>query len=162
MREWSRAPILVVTADGAEDRKIEALDEGADDYVTKPFSMPELLARLRVAVRHSRALGPAVSAGLYQAGDLRIDLSEHSVTQAGRPVDLTPKEFAFLALLARQPGKVLTHRAILRHVWGPDAEDRTEYLRTYANQLRKKLRDGPGAPKLVTEPAVGYRLIEPE
>jgi two-component system KDP operon response regulator KdpE len=162
MREWSQAPIVVVTADGAEDRKIQALDEGADDYVTKPFSMPELLARLRVAVRHSRALGPAVANGLYEVGDLRIDVSEHSVTQGDQPLDLTPKEFAFLALLARQPGKILTHRAILRHVWGPEAEERTEYLRTYANQLRKKLQDGPGAPRLVTEPAVGYRLIEPE
>jgi two-component system KDP operon response regulator KdpE len=162
MREWSRAPILVVTADGAEDRKIRALDEGADDYVTKPFSMPELLARLRVAIRHSRALGPAPSEGLYEVGDLRIDTSDHSVVQAGRPIDLTPKEFAFLALLARHAGKIMTHRAILRHVWGPEAEDHTEYLRTYANQIRKKLDDGPKSTRLVTEPAVGYRLIRPE
>jgi two-component system KDP operon response regulator KdpE len=162
MREWSRAPILVVTADGAEDRKIRALDEGADDYVTKPFSMPELLARLRVAIRHSRALGPAPSEGLYEVGDLRIDTSDHSVVQAGRSIDLTPKEFAFLALLARHAGKIMTHRAILRHVWGPEAEDHTEYLRTYTNQIRKKLDDGPKSTRLVTEPAVGYRLIEPE
>jgi two-component system KDP operon response regulator KdpE len=162
MREWSRAPILVVTADGAEDRKIRALDEGADDYVTKPFSMPELLARLRVAIRHSRALGPAPSDGLYEVGDLRIDTSDHSVIQAGRSIDLTPKEFAFLALLARYAGKIMTHRAILRHVWGPEAEDHIEYLRTYANQIRKKLDDGPRSTRLVTEPAVGYRLIEPE
>jgi two-component system KDP operon response regulator KdpE len=162
MREWSRAPILVVTADGAEDRKIRALDEGADDYVTKPFSMPELLARLRVAIRHSRALGPAPSEGLYEVGDLRIDTSDHSVIQAGRSIDLTPKEFAFLALLARHAGKIMTHRAILRHVWGPEAEDHTEYLRTYANQIRKKLDDGPKSTRLVTEPAVGYRLIQPE
>jgi two-component system KDP operon response regulator KdpE len=160
IREWSSAPIIVVTADGAEDRKILALDQGADDYVTKPFSMPELLARLRVAVRHSRVLATDVHDGLFEVGDLRVDAAEHTVTQGGERIDLTPKEFAFLALLARNNGKILTHRAILRHVWGPDAEGRTEYLRTYANQLRKKLHDGPRSPTLLTEPGVGYRLVD--
>src|SRR3984893_1832648 len=125
MRQWTRAPIIVVTADGSEDRKILALDEGADDYVTKPFSMPELLARLRVAVRHRRAIGPLVDDDLLQVGDLEIDTADHQVTISGRRVELTPKEFDFLALLARHQGKVLTHRTILKHVWGPEASNRT-------------------------------------
>jgi two-component system KDP operon response regulator KdpE len=159
MRQWSRAPIIVVTADGAEDRKILALDEGADDYITKPFSMPELLARLRVALRHRRALGPLVDDALLEVGDVTIDVADRTATVGGEHMELTPKEFEFLALLARYQGKVLTHRTILRQVWGPDALGRTEYLRTYANQLRKKLRDDPASPRLVTEPGVGYRLV---
>jgi two-component system KDP operon response regulator KdpE len=162
MRQWSKAPIIVVTANGAEDRKISALDEGADDYVTKPFSMPELLARLRVAVRHRRELAPFMDDGLLEVGDLVVDPADHRVTVAGRPVELTPKEFEFLALLARHQGKVLTHRHILQSVWGPEATGRTEYLRTYANQLRRKLQDDPASPRLVTEPGVGYRLIARE
>ena len=159
MRQWSRAPIIVVTADGAEDRKILALDEGADDYITKPFSMPELLARLRVALRHRRALGPLVDDGLLEVGDVSIDVADRTARVGGQLLELTPKEFEFLVLLARYQGKVLTHRTILRHVWGPDALGRTEYLRTYANQLRKKLRDDPANPRLITEPGVGYRLV---
>jgi two-component system KDP operon response regulator KdpE len=117
MRKWTRAPIIVVTADGSEKRKILALDEGADDYVTKPFSMPELLARLRVALRHRQAL-PVVEEDLLEVGDLVVDLADHQVSVGGRRIEVTPKEFDFLALLARHPGKVLTHRAILRSVWG--------------------------------------------
>ena len=162
MRKWSRAPIIVVTADGSEKRKIVALDEGADDYVTKPFSMPELLARLRVALRHRKALGPVVEDDLLEVGDLAVDLADHQVRVAGHRLELTPKEFDFLALLARHPGKVLTHRAILTNVWGPEAVGRTEYLRTYANQLRRKLEAEPAAPALVTEPGVGYRLVAGE
>jgi two-component system KDP operon response regulator KdpE len=162
MRQWSRAPIIVVTADGAEDRKILALDEGADDYITKPFSMPELLARLRVALRHRQAFGPFVDDAVLEVGDVTIDAADRLVTVAGRAVELTPKEYEFLALLARHQGKVLTHRAILQHVWGPDAIGRTEYLRTYANQLRKKLQEDPASPRLVTEPGVGYRLVARE
>ncbi len=162
VRQWSKAPIIVVTADGAEDRKILALDEGADDYITKPFSMPELLARLRVAMRHRHASGPFVDDEVLEVGDLRVDTADHQVTVDGVAIDLTPKEFEFLALLARYQGKVLTHRNILQHVWGPEAVGRTEYLRTYANQLRKKLQEDPGAPRLVTEPGVGYRLIARE
>ncbi|HEX3542307.1 MAG TPA: response regulator transcription factor [Acidimicrobiales bacterium] len=162
MRQWSRAPIIVVTANGAEDRKVLALDEGADDYITKPFSMPELLARLRVAVRHRRALEPFVDDAPMEVGDLIVDPADHRVTVDGRAVELTPKEFDFLALLARHKGKVLTHRHILEKVWGPEAASRTEYLRTYANQLRRKLQDDPASPRLVTEPGVGYRLIARE
>ena len=162
VRQWSKAPIIVVTADGAEDRKIMALDEGADDYITKPFSTPELLARLRVAMRHRHASGPFVDDEVLEVGDLLVDTAQHQVTLDGAAIDLTPKEFDFLALLARYQGKVLTHRNILQHVWGPDAIGRTEYLRTYANQLRKKLQEDPGRPRLVTEPGVGYRLIARE
>jgi len=162
VRQWTRAPIIVVTADGSEARKILALDEGADDYVTKPFSMPELLARLRVAVRHRRAIGPIIDNDLLEVGDLVVDTADHQVTVSGQRVELTPKEFDFLALLARHQGKVLTHRNILQRVWGPDAIGRTEYLRTYANQLRKKLQDDPASPRLVTEPGVGYRLVARE
>ncbi|HSS10413.1 MAG TPA: response regulator transcription factor [Acidimicrobiales bacterium] len=159
MRQWTRAPIIVVGADGAEDREILALDEGADDYVTKPFSIPELLARLRVAVRHTREIGPHVDDGLLEVGDLVVDTADHRVTIGGRPVELTPKEFEFLALLARHQGNVLTHRNILQHVWGPQATRHTAYLRTYANQLRKKIQDDPKNPRLITEPGVGYRLV---
>jgi two-component system KDP operon response regulator KdpE len=162
MRTWSNAPIIVVTANGDVDRKITALDEGADDYITKPFSMPELLARLRVAVRHRRALGPLVDDGPLEVGDIVVDPADHRVTVDGRPVELTPKEFEFLALLARLPGKVVTQRRILSLVWGPDAVGHTEYLRTYANQLRRKLNDDPALPRLVTEPGVGYRLVARE
>jgi len=162
IRGWCRAPIIVVTADGAEERKIEALDEGADDYLTKPFSMPELLARLRVAIRHRRALGPQLDDGVFEVGDLLVDTGQRRVIVAGDVVQLTPKEFEFLALLARCQGKVVTQRAILQHVWGPDAEGHSEYLRTFASQLRNKLNEDPESPRLITEAGVGYRLVERE
>jgi two-component system KDP operon response regulator KdpE len=137
-----------------------ALDEGADDYITKPFSMPELLARIRVALRHSHSRGGEMDESVLQVGDLQVDLPHHQVTVAGRPVDLTPKEFQFLALLARHPGRVLLHRVILQEVWGPEATD-TQYLRVYAGQLRRKLDENPRHPRLITEPGVGYRLVDP-
>lgn len=159
IRSWSQVPIIVLTAEGSDRRKVLALDEGADDYVTKPFSMPELLARVRVALRHRfRPAGP--DDAVLDVGDLRVDLAYHRVTVAGRDVDLTPKEFAFLALLARHPGKVLTHRAILHEVWGPEYGTETQYLRVYASQLRKKLHDDEARARLVTEPGVGYRLVD--
>jgi two-component system KDP operon response regulator KdpE len=162
VRQWSDVPIVVLSAEGSEQRKVLALDEGADDYVTKPFSMAELLARVRVALRHRRrSADPPVDSAVLEVGDLRLDLARHQVTAAGRPVDLTPKEFAFLALLARWPGRVLTHRAILQEVWGPEYGTETQYLRVYASQLRKKLVDDPERPRLVTEPGVGYRLLDP-
>ena len=161
VREWCDIPIIVLSADGSDHRKVLALDEGADDYVTKPFSMPELLARIRVAVRHRPREGaPAPLAPVLQVGDLTIDLHRHKVTAGGREVELTPKEFAFLALLARHPGRVLTHRTILQEVWGPEYGTESQYLRVYASQLRKKLRDDPARPRLVTAPGVGYRLVE--
>ena len=158
IRSWSQVPIVVLSAEASDYRKVLALDEGADDYVTKPFSMPELLARVRVALRHgTRAAGPEEGTEL-EVGDLVIDLARHRVTVAGREVELTPKEFDFLALLARWPGRVLTHRAILQAVWGPEYGQETHYLRVYASQIRKKLGEDASRPRLVTEPGVGYRL----
>jgi two-component system KDP operon response regulator KdpE len=163
VRQWSDVPIVVLSAEGSEHRKVLALDEGADDYVTKPFSMAELLARVRVALRHRGrgAHGAPVDQAVLEVGDIRLDVARHEVSVGGRPVDLTPKEFAFLALLARWPGRVLTHRVILQEVWGPEYGTETQYLRVYASQLRKKLDDDPDRPRLVTEPGVGYRLIDP-
>jgi two-component system KDP operon response regulator KdpE len=161
LREWSTVPILVLSAEGSEYRKVRALDEGADDYVTKPFSMPELLARIRVALRHRRSGARGDDApSILHVGDVTIDLARHTVDVAGRRVELTPKEFAFLALLARHPGRVLTHRVILQDVWGPEYGTESQYLRVYASQLRKKLGDDPERPRLVTAPGVGYRLVD--
>ena len=161
IRSWSAVPIIVLTAEGSDERKLRAFDEGADDYVTKPFSMPELVARVGVALRHRPAIDHRADETVLEVGDLRVDLFRHAVTVAGRAVDLTPKEFDFLALLARWPGRVLTHRAILQEVWGTEYGTETQYLRVYASQLRKKLEDDPARPRLVTEPGVGYRLVEP-
>jgi two-component system KDP operon response regulator KdpE len=163
LRTWFANPIIVLSADGAEDRKVAALDQGADDYVTKPFSMPELLARLRVALRHRRLVATAADPAVVAVGDVVIDTGARTVEVDGRPVDLTRKEFDLLVLLARQPGRVFTHGTILDHVW----DDRTgasgtTSLRVHVTQLRRKLGDGPGRPQLVTEPGVGYRLLAPE
>ena len=158
IRAWSQVPIVVLTAEASDYRKVLALDEGADDYVTKPFSMPELLARVRVALRHRSAPAGTDEATELQVGDLVVDLARHRVSVGDREVDLTPKEFDFLALLARWPGRVLTHRTILQEVWGPEYGHETHYLRVYASQIRKKLGDPPARQRLVTEPGVGYRL----
>jgi two-component system KDP operon response regulator KdpE len=160
IRTWSDVPIIVLTVDDSEYRKVETLDIGADDYVTKPFSTPELLARLRVALRRRRTVDGEPSDPVLNVGDIVVDVPHHRVTVAGQEVELTPKEFGFLALLARHPGRVLTHRTILQEVWGPEYGSETQYLRVYASQLRKKLGEDPGAPRLVTEPGVGYRLVE--
>ena len=159
LRRWTDTPVIVLTAEGAESRKVEALDEGADDYVTKPFSTPELLARVRVALRHrhDRLQTPSP---VLRVGEIEIDFPRHRVTVRGAEVDLTPKEFAFLAALARHPGRVLTHGMLLREVWGPDYGAETQYLRVYASHLRKKLKDDPARPYLITEPGVGYRLVD--
>jgi two-component system KDP operon response regulator KdpE len=161
IRSWSDVPILVLTADDATHRKVEALDDGADDYVTKPFSTPELLARLRVALRRRRGGPTAASDPRLVLGGLVVDVAHHRVEVEGRRIELTPKEFGFLALLARHPGRVLTHRTILQDVWGPEYGSETQYLRVYASQLRKKLADDPARPRLITEPGVGYRLVDP-
>ncbi len=159
VRSWSDVPIIVLSAEGSEHRKVVALDEGADDYVTKPFSMPELLARVRVALRH-RADPRGADDPILVCGDVEIDLARHVVTYQGTVVELTPKEFVMLAALARHPGRVLTHRTILHEVWGPGYDTETQYLRVYASQIRKKL--GPaGGSMLVAEPGVGYRMVDP-
>jgi two-component system KDP operon response regulator KdpE len=162
LRRWFLEPIVVLSADGDEDRKVTALDEGADDYVTKPFSMPELLARLRVAVRHRDAARSQVRADGVVAGDLRIDVDGHVAELAGEVLTLTRKEFRLLALLAHNRGRVMTHGALLNAVWGSPDLRRTDTLRVHMTQLRRKLGTGPGRPELVSEPGVGYRLVTPE
>ena len=163
LREWTRAPVIVLSARGREEDKVNALDAGADDYLTKPFGVNELLARLRVALRHAGA--GAAPAPVFEAGPLRVDLARREVTVDGREVRLTPIEFKLLALLARHAGKVLTHRHILREVWGPSATE-VHYVRVHMAELRKKIEAEPARPRLlVTEPGVGYRLrdrIEPD
>ena len=161
VREWSDVPIVVLSAEGSDERKVLALDQGADDYVTKPFSTAELLARIRVALRHRQHEAAPDDDAVLHVGDLQVDLARHTVEVGARKVDLTPKEFAFLALLARWPGRVLTHRTILQEVWGPEYGSESQYLRVYASQLRKKLDDDPAEPRLITEPGVGYRLVDP-
>ena len=158
VRTWSNVPIIVLSADGLDERKVQALDEGANDYVTKPYSTPELLARLRAALRSANSGASNIEDGVLVVGDLRIDLARRTVKVGERSVDLTPKEFAFLALLARYPGRVLTHSTILQEVWGPNYGTETQYLRVYAGQIRKKLDDDMRNPRLVTDLGVGYRL----
>jgi two-component system KDP operon response regulator KdpE len=164
LRAWSSVPIIVLSADGADERKVAALDEGANDYVTKPFSTPELLARVRVALRTHASrpgAGPAEEP-ILRVGDLVVDVARHEVRVGGELVDLTPKEFGFLAMLARWPGRVLTHRTILQEVWGRGYGTETQYLRVYASQIRKKLKEDAAHPRLLTEPGVGYRLVDPD
>lgn len=158
IRRVSQVPILVLSVRGEERSKVEALDSGADDYITKPFSTSELLARIRAALRRSRpkAGEPALK---IDDGDFCIDLDGHRVTLAGREVHLTPKEFDVLAYMAQNPRKVLTHRAILNAVWGSNSVEQTDYLRVFVGQLRKKLEPDVGSPKyILTEPWVGYRF----
>jgi two-component system KDP operon response regulator KdpE len=157
LREWSAVPIIVLSARGQERDKIEALDAGADDYLTKPFGIGELLARIRVALRHSA--GGAAGEPVVSVGDLRVDLAAHTVERAGNEVRLTPIEFRLLAVLAKNAGKVVTQRQLLKEVWGPSAVGQAHYLRVYMAQLRHKLEAEPARPRLfVTEPGVGYRL----
>lgn len=155
MRPWSDVPVIVLSARGQEPDKVNALDQGADDYLTKPFGMAELLARLRVVLRRQR--GAPVAA--VQSGDVQIDLERRQVTRAGEEVHLTPTEMSLLLALARDAGKVLTHRQILQRVWGEYAAENSAQLRVYINYLRRKLEEDPAHPALiVTEPGVGYRL----
>lgn len=156
IREWSAVPIIILSARGDEMNKVEALDAGANDYLTKPFGLPELFARIRVALRNSPG---EASQAVIEFNNIRVDLEAHVVTKAGVEVRLTPTEFRLLALLARHLGKVLTHGQILREVWGPEYADELHYLRVYAQQLRGKIEDDPTLPTLlITETGVGYRL----
>ena len=161
IREWSTVPIVVISARGQEADKVAALDAGADDYLTKPFGTEELLARIRVALRHAALRGSGEANQVLEAEGLRIDLGSRLVTRDGEEVHLTPNEFRLLAILARNAGKVLTHATLLREVWGPGAQSQGQghYLRVYMNQLRHKLERDPSRPTLlVTETGVGYRL----
>jgi two-component system KDP operon response regulator KdpE len=160
LREWSKVPVIILSVRNAETEKIAALDAGADDYLTKPFSVGELLARIRVARRHAL---PAQEETLFSVGPLSVDLTRRHVTHNGEPVKLTPTEYALLRLLVENAGKVLTHRQLLREVWGPEYVDETHYLRVYMAQLRQKLETDPARPRiLLTEPGVGYRLATPD
>ena len=158
LREWSSAPILVLSAVDEEAEKIAALDAGADDYVTKPFSGDELLARLRAALRRTRpGTEPVV-----QVGDLRIDLDKRLVTIHGRPVSLTPIEYDLLRLLAQNEGRLMTHPTILREIWGPAYRKESNYLHVYISHLRRKMEPDPARPRyILTQPGVGYRLVAP-
>jgi two-component system KDP operon response regulator KdpE len=157
LRAWSDAPVLLVSAVGDEDEKIAALDAGADDYVTKPFAIGELLARMRAVLRRA---GPSTEP-ILRVGAIEIDLEKHAVAVCGRPVHLTPIEFRILRLLAQNPGKLLTHRTILREVWGPSYGSESNYLHVYVSQLRRKIEPDPAHPRqLVTETGAGYRLVD--
>jgi two-component system, OmpR family, KDP operon response regulator KdpE len=160
LREWSAMPVIVLSARGLERDKVAALDAGADDYLTKPFGVEELLARLRVALRHRAATGAAgAPASTFAVGDLSVDLAAHIVRVGGREVRLTPTEFRLLAVLVRHAGKVVTHRHLLVDVWGPGSAENTHYLRVQMHGLRHKLEETPARPRyLITEPGVGYRL----
>lgn len=159
LRGWSKAPIIIVSARGKEHDKITALDCGADDYLTKPFGVGELMARVRVALRHA-ASKTDTGEPIFQAGNLRVDLARRIVSVADKTIHLTPNEFKLLGVLVRHAGKVLTHRHLLHEVWGPGTGNETHYLRVYMNQLRQKLEPEPARPRyLLTEPGVGYRLF---
>ena len=160
LREWSSAPVIVLSVRDADAEKIAALDAGADDYLTKPFSVGELLARLRVALRHRQ---PTPDTALFQSGVLTVDMTRRAVNVKGEPVKLTPTEYALLRLMIQHAGRVLTHQQLLREVWGPAYVTETHYLRVYMAQLRQKLETDPANPAiLLTEPGIGYRLIELE
>jgi two-component system KDP operon response regulator KdpE len=156
LREWTRTPIIILSVRDSDQDKVAALDGGADDYLTKPFSTDELLARIRAAMRHAQ---PEPDEPVLIFGTVQIDLARRLVTRSGEAVKLTPTEYALLKLMARHAGRVLTHQQILREVWGAEYLNETHYLRVYFAQLRHKLEDDPALPSLlITEPGVGYRL----
>ena len=166
VRSWSRTPIVVISARSREEDKAEALDLGADDYVTKPFGAIELLARIRAALRHTQTTALSSEIGLtgqYHVGELAIDYARRRVTMAGEPVHLTPNEFKIVALLGRHAGQVLTYKAMLRELWGPSASDDNKILRVHMASIRRKLERDPNEPKYIfTEVGVGYRMAEEE
>lgn len=158
LREWSQVPVIVLSAHGDDEAKVRALDEGADDYVTKPFSIPELLARMRVSLRHAAGLAEQ-QASVMRFGEVELDFNRRIVTREGEEVHLTPTEYNLLRFLAQHAGRVITHGHLLRTLLGPGAEDATGTLRFHVAGLRKKLEPDPSDPQLlVTEPGVGYRL----
>jgi two-component system, OmpR family, KDP operon response regulator KdpE len=160
LRQWNRVPIIVISARGRDAQKIEALDAGADDYLTKPFSVIELLARIRVALRHAAQAADAPRSPTFTVDILHVDLSTRQVFVSGTPVHLSPIEYRLLSALVRYPGKVLTHRQLFSAAWGPDTVFETSYLRVYMKHLRDKIEPDPAQPRfLITEPGIGYRLI---
>jgi two-component system KDP operon response regulator KdpE len=159
LRGWTSVPIVILSARGEESDKVAALDAGADDYLTKPFGVGELLARIRVALRHAHRTDEA-SSPVFKLDELEVDQERRIVKVAGSEVHLTPNEFRLLSTLIKYAGRVVTHRQLLKEVWGPDCTHETHYLRVYVNQLRQKL--GPAVQSsLITEPGVGYRLLGP-
>lgn len=160
IREWADMPIIILSVRDEEKDKVRALDEGADDYVTKPFGMEELLARIRVALR--RTSRTSVEIPVFQAGNLKIDFTNRLVSMNDKEIKLTRTEYELLAYLANNAGKVLTHREILHSVWGPEYGDELEYVRTFINQLRRKIEEDPANPSyIVTEQRTGYRFAKP-
>jgi two-component system KDP operon response regulator KdpE len=159
LRGWTSTPIIVLSARGREQDKVAALDEGADDYLTKPFGVEELLARIRVALRHAALPPGAAPEPIFEAGGLRVDLAARTVIRNGEEIHLTPTEYKLLATLVKHAGKVLTHRQLLEEVWGTSYADQSHYVRVYLGQLRQKIELDPARPRLlITEPGVGYRL----
>ena len=159
LRTWTTAPIVVISARGQEADKVEALDAGADDYLIKPFGVAELLARLRVALRHAARVSADPGEPVLTFGDIRLDLARREVHRGDAAVHLTPAEYKLFTTLARSAGKVITYRQLLRDVWGPAHANQTHYLRVYMAQIRQKLEADPARPRwLITEPGVGYRL----
>ncbi|MFO1008653.1 MAG: response regulator [Planctomycetota bacterium] len=163
LRAWSRVPVIVLSARGQERAKVEALDAGADDYLTKPFGFPELLARIRVALRHGARAAETKEESVFASGGLEVDLVDRRVKRGGELVHLTPIEFKLLAVLARHAGRVVTHKQLLTEVWGPQCAEESQYLRVHMTHLRRKLEGGPDEPRVFeTEAGVGYRLRLPE
>jgi two-component system KDP operon response regulator KdpE len=159
LRAISQVPVIVLSVRGEEKTKVQALDAGADDYVTKPFGMDELLARIRAALRRAAAAKTEEAAPVLEVGDFRVDLENRSVAVKGAEVHLTPKEYDLMVYLVSHPGKVLTHRTLLASIWGGESSEQTEYLRVFVGQLRKKVEPEPAAPRyILTEPWIGYRF----
>ncbi len=159
LREWTSTTIIVLSVRDQEQDKIAALDAGADDYLTKPFSTGELLARLRVALRHSRLAAPDVEEPVFTAGDLRVDLAHRQVFLKNNEIHLTPIEYKLLTILVRYAGKVVTGRQLLKEAWGPTYTTESHYVRVYMGQLRRKLETDPTRPRyIITEPGIGYRF----
>ncbi len=159
LREWTAVPIIVLSARGNDKDKVDALDAGADDYLTKPFSVTELLARIRVALRHSARVNPDTGSSVFTTGDIRVDLVRRQVFLKDDEVHLTPIEYKLLVAMIQHAGKVLTHNQLLREIWGLSYSDESHYIRVYMAQLRRKLEADPAHPRhFMTEPGVGYRL----